>query len=152
MQTSPQNPQNATLGSRIGPWFYSPTLMIILRQEWPTVTSYLISLSPLLFENIAFRVFSALWWYDDQHMIIWWSSSEDMMIIIWGYDDHHMRIWWSLYEDMMTLTCYQDHILIENIWFLCSETSYSGDERRCYWCYRCGEIRNFVKFGGILKF
>ena len=36
---------------------------------------------------------------------------------------------------MLTLTCCQDHILTENIWFVCSETSYSGDERRCY---RCG--------------
>ena len=36
---------------------------------------------------------------------------------------------------MWTLTCYQDHILTENIWFVWSETSYSGDERRCY---RCG--------------
>ena len=32
----------------------------------------------------------------------------------------------------MTLTCWQDHILIENIWFVWSKTSYSGDERRCY--------------------
>ena len=36
---------------------------------------------------------------------------------------------------MLTLTCCPDHILTENIWFVCSETSYSGDERRCY---RCG--------------
>ena len=36
---------------------------------------------------------------------------------------------------MLTLTCCQDHILTENIWFVCSETSYSGYERRCY---RCG--------------
>ena len=35
----------------------------------------------------------------------------------------------------MTLTCCQDHILTEKIWFVWSETSYSGDERRCY---RCG--------------
>ena len=33
------------------------------------------------------------------------------------------------------LTCCQDHMLTENIWFVWSETSYSGDERRCY---RCG--------------
>ena len=32
---------------------------------------------------------------------------------------------------MLTLTCCQDHILTENIWFVCSETSYSGDERSC---------------------
>ena len=32
---------------------------------------------------------------------------------------------------MLTLTCCQDHILTENIWF---ETSYSGDERRCNGC------------------
>ena len=35
----------------------------------------------------------------------------------------------------MTLTCCHDHILTENIWFVWSETSYSGDKRRCY---RCG--------------
>ena len=41
---------------------------------------------------------------------------------------------------MLTLTCCQDHILTENIWFvcLCSETSYIGDERRCY---RCGTTK-----------
>ena len=33
---------------------------------------------------------------------------------------------------MLTLTRCQDHILTENIWFVCSETSYGGDERRCY--------------------
>ena len=32
----------------------------------------------------------------------------------------------------MTLTCCQDHILTENIWFVWSETSRNGDERRCY--------------------
>ena len=35
----------------------------------------------------------------------------------------------------LSLTCCQGHILTENIWFVWSETSYSGDERRCY---RCG--------------
>ena len=38
-------------------------------------------------------------------------------------------------QQWMTLTCCQDHILTENIWFVWSETSYCGDERRCY---RCG--------------
>ena len=38
-------------------------------------------------------------------------------------------------QQWMTLTCCQDHILTENIWFVWSETSYNGDERRC--C-RCG--------------
>ena len=28
---------------------------------------------------------------------------------------------------MLTLTCGQDHIFTENVWFVCSETSYSGD-------------------------
>ena len=42
----------------------------------------------------------------------------------------------------MTLTCCQDHILTENIWFVWSETSYSGDERRCY---RCGTNDQTVK-------
>ena len=41
----------------------------------------------------------------------------------------------KVYEDMMTLTCCQDHILTEYIWFVWSKTSYIGDERRCY---RCG--------------
>ena len=31
--------------------------------------------------------------------------------------------------EQMTLTCCQDHMLTENIWFVWSETSYSGDER-----------------------
>ena len=35
---------------------------------------------------------------------------------------------------MLTLTCCQDHILTENIWFVRLETSYSGDERRCHGC------------------
>ena len=30
--------------------------------------------------------------------------------------------------------CCQDHILTENIWCVCSKTSYCGDERRCYRC------------------
>ena len=34
-------------------------------------------------------------------------------------------------QQWMTLTCCQDHILTENIWFVWSETSYRGDERRC---------------------
>ena len=42
---------------------------------------------------------------------------------------------WRYIAQNLTLTCCQDHILTENIWFVCSETSYSGDERRCY---RCG--------------
>ena len=32
------------------------------------------------------------------------------------------------------LTCCQDHMLTENIWFVWSETSYSGDEWRCHGC------------------
>ena len=35
---------------------------------------------------------------------------------------------------MLTLTCCQDQILTENIWFVCLETSNSGDERRCHGC------------------
>ena len=35
---------------------------------------------------------------------------------------------------MLTLTCCQDHILTENVWFVCSETLYCGDERRCHGC------------------
>ena len=36
--------------------------------------------------------------------------------------------------EQMTMTCCQDHILTENIWFVWSKTSYSGDERRCHGC------------------
>ena len=43
---------------------------------------------------------------------------------------------------MLALTCCQDHILTENIWFVCSETSYSGDERRCH---RCGTTDEQLK-------
>ena len=32
---------------------------------------------------------------------------------------------------MLALTRYQDHILTENIWFVWSKTSYSGDKRKC---------------------
>ena len=39
-------------------------------------------------------------------------------------------------QHMLTLTCYQDHILTENIWFVWSETSYSGDKRRCHYAGR----------------
>ena len=39
---------------------------------------------------------------------------------------------WCKVENMM-LTCCQDHILTENIWFLWSKTSYSGDKRRCHY-------------------
>ena len=35
-------------------------------------------------------------------------------------------------QQWMALTCCQDHILTENIWFVWSETSYSGDKMRCY--------------------
>ena len=41
-------------------------------------------------------------------------------------------------QQWMAPTCCQDHILTENIWFVWSETSYSGDERRCY---RCGTTK-----------
>ena len=36
----------------------------------------------------------------------------------------------------MTLTCCQDHILTKNIWFVWSETSYSGDKMRCHYVGR----------------
>ena len=42
----------------------------------------------------------------------------------------------KVYEDTMTLTCCQDHILTENIWFVWSKTSYSGDKRRCHYAGR----------------
>ena len=59
-------------------------------------------------------VLSALWWYGGHHMT------------------HIMRIWWHWHVAMLSWR--QDHILTENIWFVWSKTSYSGDER----CYRCG--------------
>ena len=37
-------------------------------------------------------------------------------------------------EYMLTLTCCQDHILTENIWFVWSQTSYSGDKWTSYEC------------------
>ena len=43
---------------------------------------------------------------------------------------------------MLTLTCCQDHILTENIKFVWSETSYSGDERRCNGCGTTNEQTN----------
>ena len=43
---------------------------------------------------------------------------------------------------MLRLTCCQDHILTENIWFVWSETSFCGDERRCN---RCGTNEQTVK-------
>ena len=42
---------------------------------------------------------------------------------------------------MLTLTCCQDHILTENLWFVCLETSYSGDERRCYYAWRRQQLK-----------
>ena len=36
-------------------------------------------------------------------------------------------------QQWMTLTYCQDHILTENIWFVWSKTSYSGDKRRCHY-------------------
>ena len=44
---------------------------------------------------------------------------------------------WRYIAKNMTLTCCHDDIITENIWFVCSETSYSGDERRCN---RCGTM------------
>ena len=45
-----------------------------------------------------------------------------------------IAFWWydGAFEDMMTLTCCQDHILTENIWFVWAKTLYCGDvtERR----------------------
>ena len=87
---------------------------------------------------------------DDSPMWHWWctcvifdileSSSFQKYSIyrvfcaVWWYDDHHMIIWWSSYEDMMMMTRCQDHILTENIWFVWSKTSYSGDKWRCNGC------------------
>ena len=42
---------------------------------------------------------------------------------------------------LFTLICCQDHILTENIWFVWSETSYSGDEMRCHGCGTTTERR-----------
>ena len=47
---------------------------------------------------------------------------------------------------LLTLTCCQDHILTENIWFVWSETSCSGDKRRCHYEGRRTDIpATFIK-------
>ena len=90
------------------------------------------------------------WCTADALMMHWWCASIIFDILesssfqkysicrvfcaVW-YDDLHMMIWWSSYEDMMMMPPCRDHILTENIWFVWSETSYSGDRWRCY---RCG--------------
>ena len=43
---------------------------------------------------------------------------------------------------MLTLTRCQDHILTENIWFVWSKTSYSGDKRRCHYVGRTTTTMN----------
>ena len=43
---------------------------------------------------------------------------------------------------MLTLTCCQDHILTENIWFVWSKTSNCGNKWRCY---RCGTNEQTLK-------
>ena len=48
----------------------------------------------------------------------------------------------SLYLSWMLLTHCQDHILTENIWFVWSRTSYSGDKWRCYRCGTTNERTN----------
>ena len=45
----------------------------------------------------------------------------------------------SATEYMLTLTRCQDHILTENIWFVWSKTSYSGDKRRCHYAGRTND-------------
>ena len=47
----------------------------------------------------------------------------------------YLSLFVSLYLSLILLTHCQDHILTENIWFVWSWTSYSGDKWRCY---RCG--------------
>ena len=42
----------------------------------------------------------------------------------------------SATEDIFTLTRCQNRILTENIWFVWSKTSYSGDKRRCHYAGR----------------
>ena len=100
------------------------------------------------------------WCADDALMMHWWCASVIFDILesssfqkysichvfcaVWWYDDHHMIIWWSSYEDMMMMTRCQDHILTENIWFVWSRTSYSGDKWRCH---RCGTTKRQGKIG-----
>ena len=71
-------------GIKLRIWTRPSKLIIIIWQERQTRVPYLISLSPYLFENIAF-VLSALWWYDNHHIIY-----DYIMIIIGGYDDTEM--------------------------------------------------------------
>ena len=81
---------------------------------------YLMSLNPLLLKSIAYVESFVL--YDD--LTIWCSQYDNMMII---------------YEDIMMMTQCQDHILTENIWFVWSNTSYSGDEWRSHECGRTND-------------
>ena len=73
-------------------WNRPSKFIIIIWQEWQTRISYLISLSPLLFENIAWIGSFLLhddvmiWW--SSYMITWWSSYNNLTIIIWRTDQH----------------------------------------------------------------
>ena len=49
---------------------------------------------------------------------------------------------------MMTLSCCQDHFITENIWFVWSQTSYSGDKWKYYWCGMDGQTDD-IKQGKI---
>ena len=42
----------------------------------------------------------------------------------------------SATDNMLTLTRCQDDILTENVWFVGSKASYSGDKRRCHYARR----------------
>ena len=46
---------------------------------------------------------------------------------------------------MILLTCCQDHILTENIWFVRSKTSYSGEKSRCYRCGTNKRTREYIE-------
>ena len=50
-------------------------------------------------------------------------------------------VYLSLYLSLMLLKHCQDDILTENIWFIWSKTSHSGDKWRCYRCGTDGRRR-----------
>ena len=57
----------------------------------------------------------------------------------------------SLYLSWMLLTHCQDHTLTENIWFVWSRTSYSGDKWRCHRCGTDGRTTNKQGKIGLLS-
>ena len=128
--------------SRLACW------MIILRQEWQTGTSYLISLSPLLFENIACFLFNLIVLRNSASSLHWLSSSifhlhlfvivvvvrsasvtSPLMPTIWCFRPYKPYIFC---EDMILATCQCDHILI---WWSSYHPTSNMKQKRPITCY-----------------